>query len=1339
MTPFCGSLSHSDTLVKNDCVITVTRTYTATNNCGNFSECVQTITVQDTTAPVLSGVPAPAAPSATDNCAGTPAITFAEVRADGPCLDTYTLTRTWTATDNCGNTATQTQTITVRDTTAPVLSGVPANATIECDAVPLPATPSATDNCEGAMPVVFEETSAQTQNGSPTDDNYTITRRWQASDHCGNLSTATQIIQVQDTVAPVLVLPNHTAVECPGDTSPTATGWATATDNCVPRAPVAYRDTDTKPSFQECPESGYTIERTWTATDRSGNASTGTQTIQVGPRNCSFEGRVALAGNVGTIAGRNQGCGPGVCEPPHGGIPGGKSVWFSWVAPNDGVAFFDTVGSHFDTMLAVYTGTDGCHLSPVAFNDDLFFSGFAPAPAVAARAEAAPAQPVPFYLASEVGFFVVQDGEYFIAVDGFFGAEGEFELHWTVLPTDAPRCEPIIVRGPASQAVTEGSNVRFEVVATGPGELTYQWWFQPKGGAAAPLPAAVEPVLALAHVDLSAEGTYFVVVSHAGCENAASAALVVRPTCPVLDVPPVSQTVLAGTTVRFAAEAHGGEPLSYQWFFGTGELADNGEVSGAQSGTLELRDVDPSRSGVYALVVKCGLGEVRAAASLTVGEPPRLLTAPASRMAVEGSETAFAADVTGSPPIFYRWLKEGGEVPAGPEVTGLNSAVLTLRNPKPAAAGLYAVEARNLFGRQISPAATLAVVGAVGGQTVDEETEMTFAVAVTHPAAPPKKLTFSLDEAARSLGASIESDPGDPTRGSFRWTPNEAQSPGVYSITVTVADDGTPALSARQTFQVQVVEVNDAPEVATSAGGVDYVENEPAKVVDEGLTIADPDHDMLAGATVGITDNFAPSQDLLRFEDTGIIRSLFDPLTGELTLSGLDTIANYQAALRSVGYRNTSEHPSTLPRTITFLVTDGEASSAPATRAVRVSPINDPPTISAIANQRIDEDGATTAIEFLVSDLESPAAGLHVRASSGHPALVPEDNVVLGGSGAIRTVTVIPVSDQNGTRAEGHATPPARARGRSAASAGVARLASWAEKSFTLPRCRAGSRWRELAEERRQRGGTEVSPGLEDHGVRGEESFFGDFIRRPDQHGAGAQRLGPRVARRLAQIAQVRLHPLHRAGAPIDQRRIAVAEVGAMRFLPLRLVAVKIRLQHVETLVAQERHHGEGRLQVRQVVDEVDELRRLGSAGGLGRRFRALREAIEDRRFQLVERFTPHLGAALPLAILVELLEERRLPRLFRRQIVREPDHAGEPFVGAALGGPEVLQMNDRVLGLLRNQPIPRADQVDGELAFLQVGAHVGLQFAAQEGQRLLRQHGKAARRSLRSNVVSAR
>ena len=102
----------------------------------------QRIKVQDTTDPVLidvpaditvecSAVPEPESPTADDNCDLTVEITYDEVRTDGSCAFNYTLTRTWTATDNCGNVDVEVQKVTVKDLTPPELS-CPADLVIEC-------------------------------------------------------------------------------------------------------------------------------------------------------------------------------------------------------------------------------------------------------------------------------------------------------------------------------------------------------------------------------------------------------------------------------------------------------------------------------------------------------------------------------------------------------------------------------------------------------------------------------------------------------------------------------------------------------------------------------------------------------------------------------------------------------------------------------------------------------------------------------------------------------------------------------------------------------------------------------------------------------------------------------------------------------------------------------------------------------------------------------------------------------------------------------------------------------------------------------------------------------
>ncbi len=261
---------------------TLTRVWTATDNCNNSSTCSQVITVKDTKAPVLAGcpanvtvecdaIPAKVDPTATDNCDKDVTITFNEVKTPGNCPDSYTLTRVWTATDNCNNSSTCSQVITVKDTKAPVLAGCPANVTVECDAIPAKANPTATDNCDKDVTITFNE--VKTPGNCP--DSYTLTRVWTATDNCNNSSTCSQVITVKDTKAPVLAgCPANVTVECdaiPAKVDPTAT------DNCDKDVTITFNEVKTPGN---CPDS-YTLTRVWTATDNCNNSSTCSQVITV--------------------------------------------------------------------------------------------------------------------------------------------------------------------------------------------------------------------------------------------------------------------------------------------------------------------------------------------------------------------------------------------------------------------------------------------------------------------------------------------------------------------------------------------------------------------------------------------------------------------------------------------------------------------------------------------------------------------------------------------------------------------------------------------------------------------------------------------------------------------------------------------------------------------------------------------------------------------------------------------------------------------------------------------------------------------------------------------------
>ncbi|MGE3850713.1 MAG: beta strand repeat-containing protein, partial [Planctomycetota bacterium] len=140
--------------------------------------------------------------------------------------------------------------------------------------------------------------------------------------------------------------------------------------------------------------------------------------------------------------------------------------------------------------------------------------------------------------------------------------------------------------------------------------------------------------------------------------------------------------------------------------------------------------------------------------------------------------------------------------------------------------------------------------------------------------------------------------------------------------------------------------INIAPAISTS-GTIAYTENNAATILDSALTVSDSDDSNLESATVSITGNYASGQDVLATDTTGTsISASFSAGTGVLTLTGSDTVANYQLVLRKVTYVNTSENPSGASRTISFVVNDGDTNSATDTVTVNVTPVNDAPVLS---------------------------------------------------------------------------------------------------------------------------------------------------------------------------------------------------------------------------------------------------------------------------------------------------------------------------------------------------------------------------------------------------------
>lgn len=275
-------------------VYTILRTYRATDLCGNFSNCVQSIFITNNVAPLINcpanlflscanQVPLPDVNSvtATGSCGGSVIISFVgDIISNQTCINRFLVTRTYRAIDLCGNIAFCNQLITVNDIIAPVMEPIDSIIFIQCDAViPPPANMVVVGNCGGLPSISFLETSTQSPWLQLCEHfNYDITRIWIATDICGNSSSAIQILRIRDTTPPVLSMIPDTAV------------YVNCDEGAVHGCPMAMDLCDMTPSIlfdfhyakiNGACASSYKVVRTWTAGDKCGNVSIATQNVYV--------------------------------------------------------------------------------------------------------------------------------------------------------------------------------------------------------------------------------------------------------------------------------------------------------------------------------------------------------------------------------------------------------------------------------------------------------------------------------------------------------------------------------------------------------------------------------------------------------------------------------------------------------------------------------------------------------------------------------------------------------------------------------------------------------------------------------------------------------------------------------------------------------------------------------------------------------------------------------------------------------------------------------------------------------------------------------------------------
>ena len=253
-----------------------TRTWRATDACGNAAGGSQAVIVSDTTAPTLTSPANQTVELGSAWTFGTPVaqdaggivtVDLLSTITNAACGNTLSTTRTWRATDPCGNATQGSQTITVTDTTAPTLTS-PANQTVELGSAWGFGLPVAED-AGGAVTVAVLSTVTNAACG----DTFSATRTWRATDACGNTAQGSQTVTVSDTTAPTLTSPANQTVELG---SAWVFGTPTAQDAGGP-VTVQVLSTVTNAACGNT----FSATRVWQATDACGNATQSSQTVTV--------------------------------------------------------------------------------------------------------------------------------------------------------------------------------------------------------------------------------------------------------------------------------------------------------------------------------------------------------------------------------------------------------------------------------------------------------------------------------------------------------------------------------------------------------------------------------------------------------------------------------------------------------------------------------------------------------------------------------------------------------------------------------------------------------------------------------------------------------------------------------------------------------------------------------------------------------------------------------------------------------------------------------------------------------------------------------------------------
>jgi hypothetical protein len=248
---------------------------------------------------------------------------------------------------------------------------------------------------------------------------------------------------------------------------------------------------------------------------------------------------------------------------------------------------------------------------------------------------------------------------------------------------------------------------------------------------------------------------------------------------------------------------------------------------------------------------------------------------------------------------------------------------------------------------------------------------------------------------------------------SVTYRNTNATTPNTAPRTITfTASDGVRTGSA--TRQVNIL-VPNPPTITPSAGSMIYIKGGPPTLLDPGLVLADPDSALITGGAVKFLQG-NDLNDILVVPTQNGISGTFVYATGTLTLSGTATVAQYQAAFRSITFWNPSAEPGNHIRVVQFSATDGVGTGT-ASRVITIATVNKAPTLDPIADPApVPEDSGVQVVALSgITAGPGDAQTLTVTATSSDPALIPQPLITYSSPSTSGTLSYTPVPQAHGS------------------------------------------------------------------------------------------------------------------------------------------------------------------------------------------------------------------------------------------------------------------------------------------------------------------------------------